>query len=1140
MLMHGALMVFAYLYSRPKSEILYTNTHTRMKRIVLILMCLMIVTFAAQAQTSTTDITDQYLTNPSFEADDTSGLTQVTNSSDGLRGWTLDAPTGWTLASSIANSTAVTSLLVDADCYTDNNFGQVTSLADGAYAYYLRMGWDTGTTTLLQSINLPAGQYQLTVDQRAVYANSATSTMTLTAGSASKTVSFSAGSTGIFATKDWTTSSVYLVLDEAATVSVGICVEWQSGGSCIMVDNVRLYSVEGDIVEEAEPTEDDVDSPTEGVITNDFVDETTMMSDLLQMLANFATYMKADFQICTSVNSDGDSCGCFAGENTMGSNEQGVRPNADLSMVCAFLVKYAQGKVTLPDGVTWDDLESMALQSLVFAYSTHKANRLMTCSGGDYWGSTSTSDYTWESSLWAMSVAYSAFFQWAKLTDAQKGYVEALLKAECNYELYRSIPTGYSGDTKAEENGWEADVLAVTLALFPEDDLAEKWFKRLRQFAINSYSHTSDASDDTVIDPDYDDTTVADLYEGQNLYSDYTLQNHNLFHTSYQNVVQQELGEAALALKLMQQDLYGEEKWTTNALMHNVQEVMDSVLYLLALADGELSMPNGNDWSLFLFDQITSYATVACFLRDPHSLLLENLAYKFIQARQTTTSDGSWLLNADVGARRMGVEAHRVMMTWLMHHVLSTADLTPTSWDDFNAEYMPANWFTTQQIARGSSDYRFACFSFSSGLTSYTGYFTANSVDKNKIIVPYRANNTGNYIGWYTVNGQSTNASVSTVNHTLQDNAFTINANFTCNGSTLNNRTAIYATEGNPVIQLDHVMATDAITVTKEQGGLLAISTDPFTKETRTLYYADGDTIRHSQSDGTTGIDMASEWVNIDNQVGVVSPGTSGMYFGDRALNNSIYTSKLYAGYSTASADYAKNDTIAKRTFIYYSLVTAEQTKALAERVITLPVLTKGWRGVIAPEVDGSYYLLLTNLRNSSSTLACTLSGITTEWGAPVFSNATTIVNDSATASFTSAMQRSIAQPLRQFVQADAVTATATDSLSANALLLQSNLDTDQEVTVTFILTTGEVLTQTFTLGAACQLIVYEDNSTLQVSEAVYLGIDSLKDNNSIPFASAAIYSLSGVMMAASADEKLLGQMPSGVYVFQGRTYLVR
>ncbi|MBP5764543.1 MAG: hypothetical protein J6W47_05490, partial [Bacteroidales bacterium] len=352
------------------------------------------------------------------------------------------------------------------------------------------------------------------------------------------------------------------------------------------------------------PTEADIESPTEGKIDNRFVPEEEMMDDLLRMLATFSTYLVNDYQACVAPNSLGEACGCFRGESTMANNEAGVRTNADLSMICAFLVKYAQPKgIGLPLGVTYETLADYAMKTLVFAYSTHKANRLKVCAGNNYWGSVSASDHVWESSLWAMSVAYSAYFQWDRLTDTQKGYIYNLLKAECNYELNRDIPTGYKGDTKAEENGWEADVLAATLGLFPNDDLARQWFERMRAFAVNSYSHSSDSANTQVIDPDYDSKTVADLYQGNNLYDDYTLQNHNLFHTSYQNVVMQELGEAALALRLFQGD---SARWYSNALMHNNQAVMDKVLNWLALADGELDMPNGNDWSLFLYDQITS------------------------------------------------------------------------------------------------------------------------------------------------------------------------------------------------------------------------------------------------------------------------------------------------------------------------------------------------------------------------------------------------------------------------------------------------------------------------------------------------------------------------------------------------------
>ena len=49
-------------------------------------------------------------------------------------------------------------------------------------------------------------------------------------------------------------------------------------------------------VEASNPTEADIPSPTEGTVLSDFVAESQMKSDLLQMLANFATYLKNDFQ----------------------------------------------------------------------------------------------------------------------------------------------------------------------------------------------------------------------------------------------------------------------------------------------------------------------------------------------------------------------------------------------------------------------------------------------------------------------------------------------------------------------------------------------------------------------------------------------------------------------------------------------------------------------------------------------------------------------------------------------------------------------------------------------------------------------------------------------------------------------------
>ena len=766
--------------------------------------------------------------------------------------------------------------------------------------------------------------------------------------------------------------------------------------------------------------QEDVVSFTEGVITSDFVSEATMKQDLLQMLANFSQYMVNDFQECEYPNDKGEPCGCFKGENTMANDERGVRPNADLSMICAFLVKYGKpANVALPAGVTWEKMEDMARKSLVFAYSTPKANRLKVCKGNNYWGSVSNADHVWESSLWAMSVAYSAFFQWDKLSDTQKSYIYALLKAECNYELERGIPTGYAGDTKAEENGWEADVLAATLGLFPDDALAPKWFERLREFAISSYSHPSDQTNTTVIDAWYDTKTIADLYKGQNLYDDYSLQNHNLFHTSYQNVVQQELGEAALALKLFQQGLHGTETWKTNALMHHNQEVQDSILNWLALPDGELAMPNGNDWSLFLYDQITSYSTLACFLQDPHALMLENMAYKYIQARQKTTPDGSWLLRADVGARRMGVEAHRVMMTYLMHDILSTAKLTPTQWDKFNKTYSKAKLIPCQNIVRASTDDRFTCFSWSEGLKSYTGYFAANSPDKNKIVVPYRANNTGNILGWYEVQGKRTNATpVVKGNYLLEGDSYVMNGELNTNDGTLNHRFVLYSTPKNALIYLDYVTANAPATITAAKGGLLAISTDELMATSRTLYYKGATTTKQQTTDGSQMLTFKSPWVNIDNELGVInvnpnlnpnsnptlplggvgggSGGSTLMAFGDRGANNSIYTSKLYPLYSDTPRKVEAGEVVDARNLVYYSRINAKQTEKMASKLVSLKdKLPEGWNGVIVPDA-GCTYLLISNFKGDTDCQLSTSDLPLKKWK-PVFPDETRITKNGST-----------------------------------------------------------------------------------------------------------------------------------------------
>ena len=180
-------------------------------------------------------------------------------------------------------------------------------------------------------------------------------------------------------------------------------------------------------------------------------------------------------------------------------------------------------------------------------------------------------------------------------------------------------------------------------------------------------------------------------------------------------------------------------------------------------------------------------------------------------------------------------------MTWLMHEMDSTASMTPTNWEDFRKTNDKAEIFSEQNIVRANTKDRFTCFSWSPGIKSYTGYFTQNSTDKSMIIVPYKASNTGNILGWYLVSGQSTDATpVISGIYNLKGNSYTMNGVINTNGATLTNNFAIYSTPGNALIYLDNVKALSAATITGARSGLLAVSTDDLTKLQRTIYHGGG------------------------------------------------------------------------------------------------------------------------------------------------------------------------------------------------------------------------------------------------------------------------------------------------------------
>ena len=121
----------------------------------------------------------------------------------------------------------------------------------------------------------------------------------------------------------------------------------------------------------------------------------------------------------------------------------------------------------------------------------------------------------------------------------------------------------------------------------------------------------------------------------------------------------------------------------------------------------------------------------------------------------------------------------------------------------------------------------------------------------------------------------------------------------------------------------------------------MAVSVDPFTKTERTLYYEGGQFV----SDGSQLRTFHSNWVNIDNRIGIIAIGENNeMAFGDRQLINSIQTARLYPAYSNSPRQASQ----VKRKFYYFTGQTAQgdaadvpKSPVLKHSVVTNPLILR-------------------------------------------------------------------------------------------------------------------------------------------------------------------------------------------------------
>lgn len=151
----------------------------------------------------------------------------------------------------------------------------------------------------------------------------------------------------------------------------------------------------------------------------------------------------------------------------------------------------------------------------------------------------------WQSGLWAAMAAFAGWLVWEQLPPAQQHAVRNMVEYEADrfvdYDVpYWSSPHGeenFPGDTKAEENSWNAMMLQVATAMMPAHEHWDAWTEKNLELLLSAHATPSDLSNAAI----RHGRPIEDWVAGWNVDEHGIARNHGIVHPDYMATAVQNL-----------------------------------------------------------------------------------------------------------------------------------------------------------------------------------------------------------------------------------------------------------------------------------------------------------------------------------------------------------------------------------------------------------------------------------------------------------------------------------------------------------------------------------------------------------------------------------------------------------------------
>jgi hypothetical protein len=363
----------------------------------------------------------------------------------------------------------------------------------------------------------------------------------------------------------------------------------------------------------------------------------------LDALVDFERHAETIWHDATGSSRPPDS-GYFGDGNSSGNG--GIRGSCGVAVAYAVLVRALPADPKRPAR-----LEKIR-QALNYAANTHVTGAF-TCMDRKKWGR------AWQTSEWAGSLGLACLLVQNDLPADTVQACQQVVADEATYRAGIAPASGYVGDTKAEENGWDSNILALGAAWMSTHANAAVWLEAAKQYLVNTYTVANTNGD-----------PLASWITTVTLYPSFALENHDFYHPTYQMVAGMSLGDSLIMARLASPAIAAQLQPFAE---HNVMNVW-GMLSKMLLDSGEFAYPSGLDWALHDYEQNSYLTWLATHFNDPLARWADDQMAQLVRYRQIVNGDGRFVGESESNAfYREAVEARRTAIAWLH---LANADYT--------------------------------------------------------------------------------------------------------------------------------------------------------------------------------------------------------------------------------------------------------------------------------------------------------------------------------------------------------------------------------------------------------------------------------------------------------------------------------